>query len=342
MLPPAGPAAGVRRILVVKLRAIGDVLLSTVVTRNLREAYPEARIDFVTEPPSRGILDGNPYIDRIIIFRPGRENPLAFFWKLYRARYDLVFDLFCNPRSAQMTFATRAPVRVGYPFRGRAYAYNVRAVTRADRVHNAEFNLDAIRAAGIPTPFRVPVFAIPAEAQQWADSFLGERNPANPLIALNPSGTWETKRWGLDHFARLADLLHERHRADILLVWGPGEQSDALAIRSRMISPAIVPPATTLKELGALLRRCDFMISNDSGPMHIAAAVGTSVLGIFGPTNPRLQGPLNEKSAWVRNEGLDCLSCNLTACPIGNVCMTRLEVDTVLKAFENMRHAGAT
>jgi ADP-heptose:LPS heptosyltransferase len=97
--------------------------------------------------------------------------------------------------------------------------------------------------------------------------------------------------------------------------------------------PAQVIPKTTLSQLGAIIQRCAFIVSNDSGPMHIAASLGIPTLGIFGPTNPLQQGPYGDNHRWVRNEELDCLECSLTACPIGNLCMTQLEVERVLDAF---------
>jgi ADP-heptose:LPS heptosyltransferase len=122
----------------------------------------------------------------------------------------------------------------------------------------------------------------------------------------------------------------------ILLPWGPGEERDVELMRAKMHSPPIVPPSTTLLELAALLERCSLMVSNDSGPMHIAAAMGTPVVGIFGPTNPRLQGPYGAKAVTVRNESLDCLGCNLVVCPIGNPCMKDLTVQTVLEAIQKL------
>ena len=98
-----------------------------------------------------------------------------------------------------------------------------------------------------------------------------------------------------------------------------------------MKSAAFIPPPTTLRQLGALLKRCSIVVTNDSGPMHIAAAVGTPVLGIYGPTDPLLQGPCGENNVVVRNEGLNCLGCNLTVCPIGHPCMLGLGVETVLQ-----------
>ena len=331
---PALLVRPVRSILVIKPRAIGDVLLSTVVLPNLRSAFPDASISFLTEKAAGDIVCENPFVDEPIIFDASRDSFFALLLRLRRARYDIVFDLFCNPRSAQMTFATGAPVRVGYPFRGRAWAYTVHVETRADRVHNTEFNLDALASLGIPVTERRLCFPLPAaRLERMADSIRPLQTRCGPLIALNSSGTWESKRWGLEHFARLADLLVERLDANVMLLWGPGEEADVAAIRRYMRHDASPAPPTSIGELGALLAGCDYTVSNDSGPMHISAAVGTPTLGIFGPTNPFLQGPFHPDSAWVRLEGLDCLACNLTRCAIGNICMRDLDVETIYNAF---------
>ncbi|MFZ1729258.1 MAG: glycosyltransferase family 9 protein [Bacteroidota bacterium] len=337
-LYPALLVRPIRSILVIKPRAIGDVLLSTVVLPNLRAAFPEAKISFLTEVPAADIIRENPFVDQAIISNPTDKSFLRLLIELKRSSFDLVFDLFCNPRTAQMTFATRAPIRVGYPFRGRAWAYNVHVQTRADRIHNTEFNLDAISFLDIPIVERRLSFPLPTNRlAQYAEVTKSLRKRTGPLIALNSSGTWETKRWGLQHFAQLADLLIERFDANVMLLWGPGEEHDVSAIQKMMHSPCIIAPPTRIGELGALLANCDFTISNDSGPMHISAAVRTPTLGIFGPTNPYLQGPFHDQSSWVRLEGLDCLACNLTRCSIGNVCMQRLDVETVYNAFVELK-----
>ena len=103
-----------------------------------------------------------------------------------------------------------------------------------------------------------------------------------------------------------------------------------------MKGEGVIPPPTTLPQLGVLLKKCAFIVSNDSGPMHIAAAVGTPVLGIFGPTNPLLQGPYGESHLVVRREGLDCLGCNLTSCPIGHPCMKDLTVEMVMEGVDRL------
>ncbi|MCB2204332.1 glycosyltransferase family 9 protein [bacterium] len=328
----------IQSLLVIKPRAIGDVLLSTIVTPNLRSAFPDARIDFLTEKASADVIRDNPYIDNAIIFDSKRDAFTRLLYDLYSTGYDLVFDLFCNPRSAQMTAATRAPLRVGYPFRGRAWAYNFHLETRADRVHNTQFNLDALRQLDIPIISETVVFPLPEDVRdQMAETARGLRKRTGPLIALNPSGTWETKRWPLSQFAQLADRLIAEQNANIVILWGPGEQPDAEQIAREMSQEALLAPPTSIRELGAFLSVCDYTISNDAGPMHISAAVGTPTLGIFGPTNPELQGPWHPGSSWVRLEELDCLGCNLTSCDIDNICMRNLPVERVYDAFTELQ-----
>jgi heptosyltransferase-2/heptosyltransferase-3 len=223
--------------------------------------------------------------------------------------------------------------RVGYNFRGRQYAYNILVRPRGGEVHNTEFNLDPLRAFGAEIVDRGISFSISERDEECAARFVRqERLDGQLIVGLNPSGSWYTKRWGLKNFARLGDKLVESYKAKVLLLWGPGELQDVRRIQAMMRHPAIIPPRTTLKQLGAFLKRCSLVVSNDAGPMHLAAILGVPTLGIYGPTNPYLQGPLGERSSWVRLEGLGCLGCNFTACPIGHLCMERLTVDTVFDA----------
>jgi ADP-heptose:LPS heptosyltransferase len=249
-------------------------------------------------------------------------------------KYDLIIDLFSNPRSAIITRLSGARFRAGFPFRWRKYAYNIIIPPRAGNIHNIDFNLDALRRLDIPVLHFQPYFPLEGWAKQFAaEWFRGENLDGKQVVGLNPSGGWYTKRWGLEHYARLGDLIGQRYGASIIVLWGPGEEDDARFIQQRMKIPAQVIPKTTLSQLGAIIHRCAFIVSNDSGPMHIAASLGIPTLGIFGPTNPLQQGPYGINHRWVRNEELDCLECSLTACPIGNICMTQLEVERVLDAF---------
>lgn len=306
-------------------------------TKNLRLAYPGAQIHYLTESPSVEVLKGNPFVDDVVVYDRNSMSALDLIRAVRRGRYDLVIDLFGNPRTALLTRLSGAQQRVGFRFRGRTYAYNILAEPRGDRVHNTQFNLDALTPLGIAIQDRSIYFSFDDADARYVDSFLpAEFTGGAFVVCINSGGGWYTKRWGLERFAGLADRLVEEFNARIVLPWGPGQISDAEEISRKMIRRAFIPPATTLRQLGALLRRCSIVVTNDSGPMHIAAAVGTPILGIYGPTDPRLQGPYGDNHVVVRNEGLDCLGCNLTSCPIGHPCMLGLSIETVLRGVREL------
>ena len=329
----------VRKILVIKLRAIGDVILSTIVLKNLRAAFPNAVIHFLTEKASTPIVHDNPEIDDVVMFHLPTTGSWKFLRQLRAKQYDLVIDLFCNPRSAFMTFFSGARYRVGYPFRGRSYAYNILVPKRKEIAHNVEFNLDALRRIAVPIVDRSISLSVDPEASARMKEFLSPFIASEkPLVILNPHCTRETNKWGLEHFAELGDAITEKLGYQIIIIWGPGEYDDAIRVKGLMRNEAIITPQTSVKDLIALISLCDFIITNDSGPKHIAAAVGTASLGINGPTNPFMQGAYSENSAWVRMDELDCIACNLTKCKIGNICMTNLSVERVFAAFEKLVH----
>lgn len=323
--------SGIKRILVIKLRAIGDVVLSTVVLKNLRQAFPNATLDFLTEYPSKEVVFGNPNVDTVFAFNIKEETGLSLIMKIRRQRYDLVIDLFGNPRSAIVAYCSGAKYRMGYRFGWRKYCYNIVVEPRGGEVHNTEFNLDALKAINVPVTEKSPFFPVSEEARVFADDFFRKESLSGKfVVAINPGGGWYTKRWRAKSYAELGDRLRAEFDACIIITWGPGEEKLAEEIRSAMGGSATLIPRSTLKELGAILERCSLMVTNDSGPMHIAAVLGTPIVAIYGPTHPELQGPVTENAGIVQKKELSCLGCNLTECPIGNPCMEGLEVDVVL------------
>jgi len=333
---------------VIKLRALGDVIMATPVLENLRQAFPSATIEFLTETACAPVVHRHPALDEVIVLdRQGwRRLPLLdrvranleFIRRLRRKRYDLVIDLFGNPRSALLTLLSGAKTRVGYRFRFRRFAYNRIVVPRGDRVHEVEFNLDAVRALGVPvvtTDLRVATEPNSATQVQdfWQSQALASRRY---VIGLNASGGWYTKRWPLQHFAELGDQLQQSLEAQVVLIWGPGEIEDAREIANRMHTKPLLAPATDVNALAILLARLDLLVSNDSGPLHLAVAMKTPVVGFYGPTRPELQGPWGERHEVAFHAGLPCLGCNGVSCNIGtHDCMQNLSVGTVMRAVQN-------
>lgn len=325
--------SAIRRILVIKPRAIGDVLLSTAVLPGLRREFENSSIDFLVEGFASPVLEGNPYINDIVSYDTRRDSSISIILRVRRRRYDLVIDLFANPRTAVITLLSSAKYRVGFPFKWRRLAYNVVVPPRSGKAHNVEFNLDALRRIGIRVTSPTPAFYLDEASQRFAASFLSKNKlELGEFISINIGGGWKIKKFPINKFVELCAMIGTRLHRRVVVLYGPDEEEDASRI-SRS-SGAILAPPTSLKEMGAMLRQSEALVTNDSGPMHIAAALGVPTLAIFGPTSPRLQGPYGNVSEIVRNEQIDCLECNLTKCPIGNLCMTELETESVFRHLE--------
>ncbi len=347
--------AQIKKILIIKLRAIGDVVLATPVIENLRAAFPEATIDFLTETPSVPIVEANPLLNGVVEYPRQRWERLSastrlfrdarFLFRLRKASYELVLDLFGNPRSAFMTWITGAPLRVGYDFRGRQLAYNRVVHNRGAEVHEVEFNLDALRSLDIPIRTNRPKIWVRESDRQVVRRWLASSGiDASLKIGLNPSGSWPAKRWPEAHWVALGKMLRGKTGATVLVLWGPGEKADAERLVRKIGAGALLAPPTTLLQLAALCENLSLFVSNDAGPMHISAAVGTPTIGLYGPTNSRLQGPFGEKGRAVANWRIPCLGCNRLACPISD-CMNYLTPEMVfseVERFLNEANVGGT
>ncbi|MGH2574263.1 MAG: glycosyltransferase family 9 protein, partial [Ignavibacteria bacterium] len=302
----------INKILIIKTAAIGDVLLSTPVIENLRHNFPDAKIVFLTQKYCKEVLTENPYLDRVLTYDTATDSSYCLIKNIREQRYDLVVDLFGNPRTALITFLSKAKYRVGYKFRFRSYAYNIKARPRSGEVHNIEFNLDALRILGLNIISYKPYFGFNEIQNEFANNFfnrnhLSEKN----VIGINPGGTWPTKVWYIEKFAELINLLKNKYK--ILIFWGyESERIEAEKLKQTAGDNIYLIPEVDLKYMASLIKKCRVFITNDTGPMHIAWALGVRVAAIFGPTNSKLQGPLNDNSLVLQNESLPCLGCNLT------------------------------
>lgn len=331
--------AGINKILVIKPAAIGDVLLAAPVIENLRHNFPQGEIFFLTQKYCREVLKGNPFLNAILTYDLNTDSSYCLIKNIRKQRYDLVIDLFCNPRTAFITFMSRAKYRVGYKFRLRSYAYNIKVEPRGNEVHNIDFNLDALRKLGLDVITRQPCFYLSDIYKEYADKFLKENNLNDrQIIGINPAGSWETKVWYPEKFSELIKLLDRNFK--FLLFWGNQNEKDvAEKIKKNSDNNVMLIPEVDLKMMSALIKKCSVFITHDSGPMHIASVIGVPVVAIFGPTNPKLQGPVGSNSIVVRNEILKCLGCNLTNlqdCKFNHACMKDLNAENVFMMLPNL------
>ena len=363
-------------ILVVKLATIGDLLLATPALRALRETYPRARIDLLVTPASAGLLDGWEVIDRVIVLdkylfdypqqllrHPANLRRLQPLWRELRGgHYEAVvlmhhLTLFFGRLKHQLLMrATGARWRVGLD-NGHGWFLNARVKDDGfGALHEAEYNLALAGAMGATTgdtQLELPISD--EERRQARELVYGESAPAHaarPIIAMHPgSGGYSTaRRWSPERFAQLADTLYADVGGQLLLVGGPEEAALHEQILSMMRSAM---PARSLagkgsiKVTAAVLELADLFIGNDAGPMHLAAAVGTPVVAIFGLSNADAWGPYTgnapERRALVVKLDLPCMPCfysgHLLGTPEGCTtrdCLAMLGVDPVAVAARKL------
>jgi ADP-heptose:LPS heptosyltransferase len=289
------------------------------------------------------LLEENPDVDRVLTFdRRSFRSQALLYARLARGGYDVVLDLVSTPRSAVMTALTRAAVRVGFDLPGRSWAYTQRLprepVGPAGPVlrYAPESALDQVRLLGLRADDVSLHFHVRREAAAAMDDWLARQGlgTERPLVACLPAGSWPAKTWPPERFAAALDLLADE--VDVVWLWGPGERDLAEDCRARMRTPSRVAPETDWQRLGGLLRRCRLLVGNDSGPKHVAVALGVPTVTIFGPTNPRTWHPPDGPHTALTVEGLDCLHCNANTCPLEGArhmrCMRDLSVERVAQA----------
>ena len=325
----------IKKILCIKPRGIGDIIHSTIVLENLAEYFPAAEIHYLTEEFAKRAVENNPFVKKVLTFRK-KDFVLKVVKKIKKEKFDLIFDFWSNPKTAQMTFLSGAKYRVGFNHRGRKYAYNIKTKSNNPDLHAAENHLVLLEYLGIPIISKKTLFYLSDIEKNFAKRFIKQSVQSELIIGILPSGGWESKRCELEKWIEICKAINEKFKVRFLILWGPGDEIDAEKIKLGMNEFAIKIPKTTVGELSALINECDLVIANDSGPMHISAALGIPTLGIFGPTNPAAHRPYSVNSDYVIKKDLHCIICNKLTCPYDHECMKELPVDDVIQKVEKL------
>lgn len=335
-----------RRILIIKPSALGDVVHTLPVLNLLRRRWAEAHIAWVVGGAFAELLEGHPQLSEVIRFERRRfargwRDPSAaaglfrFGRELRHGEFDLVIDLQGLLRSGWMTMRTRAPVRVGFS-NARELAhlfYTHRIPTEIGEQHAIDRYLALCEALGCgrePVEFRFHVTG--ADRARVAELVGRVRRYA----VLLPGTNWMTKRWPVEEFAALVRPLRERFELESIVCGAP----DTAEIASRITGAINLAGRTNLRELVALLERADIVIANDSGPMHIAAALGRPLVTVFGPTNPVRTGPYRRIDSVARID-IECSPCYSRRCSHQS-CLRWLSVEHVLEVSKAQLHDTAS
>ena len=346
------PSSRPERILVRAVNWLGDAVLTTPALGALRAACPQARITIAAKPLVAELFCHHPDIDEIEVYdKDGRHSGaigmLRKAAELRRRRFDAALLLQNAFDAAALSFLAGVPERMGYATDGRRLLLS-RAVPVTEEIlslHHAEYYLFLLRELGVPRPenprlslrvteeevasmrFRLAALGIPEEKR---------------ILGINPGATYgSAKRWFPERFAAVADALSEEWQAAVVLMGSVPEMPLSAEIEQAMRrKPVNLAGRTTVRELMALLASCSFLVTNDSGPMHIGAAFGVPIAAIFGPTDWRKTSPWTEKANIVRVD-VDCSPCHLRVCNRGHECMLGVTAEMVVQAArKQMAEAG--
>jgi heptosyltransferase I len=331
-----------QRICVIKPSALGDIVQSLPLLGALRQRFPSARISWVVNRELSDLLTGHPELHEVIPF--DRRGPLSsvgqLLWDLRQRRFDLAFDLQGLLRTGLMTLATGARLRIGLETarEGSALACHelIPGTSRQVPAHQRYWRVaETLKVGDLPRLARVPTTA--ADRSWVLDRLWGL---PRPLVAVHPGAKWVTKRWPPEKFAELAVRFARRYAGTVITVGGNGDWPAATTITAavgesggRAVNLA---GTTTLRQLAALLGAVDLVVSNDSGPMHLAAAMGTPVVGIFTCTSPVISGPAGPGHRVVATH-LPCAAGYHKTCPHRGpdhlACFRELDVERAWSAF---------
>jgi ADP-heptose:LPS heptosyltransferase len=336
-----------RKILIIRLRAIGDVLLCTPIVRALRKKFPQAQIDFLTEKQPAEILKNNSYLSKIYVL-PKHESVLSYCFVLKNIienHYNWVLDFFGNPRSAWITWLTFSKLRMGYAHRFRKWAYTHPIPLNRIRRYQVEVNLKFLEFLKIPFDNFQLDFFLTSEEYSWGKKTIDQLNFGKFKIALNPTGSWPAKCWPLEYWEKLIFEINSHFKTRPILLWGP-DTNWAIEFQKKMEDRLIIAPRTDLRQLASLIAQVQLLVGNDGAPQHIAQALGTRSLTIFGPTwGVSWTKPVDSRHQYLQ-EFLDCGPCDQTQCHFPTSveqgehsyqeCLTRITPRRVLMAMEKM------
>lgn len=335
-----------KKILVRGTNWLGDAVMTIPAMLRLRESFPNAHITLLAPPRAAEIFTGFPQVDEIIPYRRKEEGKKAFLETMQRLRgerFDLAI-LFQNAfEAALLTFLGRAKLRIGFDTQGRGFLLTHKLRTPPHNRHQTNDYLDLIFEAerillnsSPQNIHRFPVMAAQASQVSSASDLLtqyGVKNGNHKLIVLNAGATnSRAKCWPENYFAELADRMVDELNAKIILIGAGSERENAERVIAQMKRPGNalnLAGKSTIPELIGILAKANLVITNDTGPAHVAAALSVPTLTIFGPTNEFETAPLGKKSELIRAAGIECERCMHRECPIDHRCMTRIKSEDV-------------
>ena len=327
-----------KNVLIIKLRYIGDVLLATPTVRAIKAAQPDVTVTMMVNRGTEDVLSGNLDLEEVVVLDKGSLGAQSrLIASLRSRRFDTVVDLTDGDRSAFLSWISGASVRIGFNdehrWRGKYYTQVVQSLSGIQ--HRIDRDLDALKPMSIQAGSKDLHLRVTPEEVDSADQLLDQLGVqrSQSMVILQPGARYWFKAWPPERYAELADRLTSQYGCHVLIGGSSADLDLAQQIRQMAKSrPTIMAGRTTIKQFAAIAKRSALFVGSDSGAMHIAAAVGTSVVALFGPSNPREWGPRGGLVE-VLYKGLDCRICFHPTCQRGEQnCMRLITIDEVMLA----------
>ena len=342
---------GIKKVMIRSANWVGDAVMSLPAIQALRFNLPNAEISILAKPWVSEIFQGNPVVDRVILYQsPGIHEGLSGKWRLARElkkeHFDLVVLIQNAFEAALISLMAGVPQRAGYNTDGRSIllTHPVTVNRRVKSGHQVDYYLELVRALGFQAVDRIPSLKVAKDRQVEANQTLKSLGveESEKIVGISPGATYgSAKEWFPERYGELAGRIAQDLTKRILIFGNQSDQRVAAQVREKAKFSLIdLTGSTTLAQAVALIARCHLFITNDSGLMHVAAALGIPLIAIFGSTDPEKTGPLSAASRVLRKP-VPCAPCLKTECPENRKCMSLLSVEEVYEEVKAVWGAQA-
>ncbi|MGB2599594.1 MAG: lipopolysaccharide heptosyltransferase II [Candidatus Omnitrophota bacterium] len=329
-----------KRILIFELNWMGDILFSFPFIRAIRKAYPDAYISCVVVPRYADMLTHNPWINFVHVLSDNNKissirEKLAFAGMIRKEEYDTCFILKPSSSKAIMAVLAGIPERIG--FAGKKAPLTGEVATPPEDLHRADQVLSLAGAVGVTKADGTYEYFFGKENEEKANAVLREAGGGvYRMVAINPGGNWPPKRWPAENFIRLSKMILENFENVEVMVTGAEKDTELASGIVEAVGDKkcySIAGKTKLNELAALFKKCDLAVSSDSGPLHLASALGMTTIGLFGPTSPKITGQRGRARNIVISKDVGCeIPCYVEECDKDHECMKAITVEEVFRA----------
>lgn len=332
--------SAINKVLLVRLRRIGDVVMTTPAIAVLRKGFPSVHISYVIEAPYRDLVEGNPHVDRVIVLpKPmSTKNFVNVTRAIRKERFDAAIDFHGGPTASLLTFFSGAKNKIGYRIKYKSFIYDTKLPRGrpAGHLHSVENHINLVKALGIRVPASPPLFLpepLDSEKKKIQDFFSDNHIRESRVVVLHIGAGNEFREWGIDNWAKFASILTKKQDVKIVMIGSAEETGTANQILEVQPSSVLsLVGKLKLRELKELIARASLYVGPDSGPMHIAASTATPIVAFFGPNLSAYNSPWQSRAVIIEKD-LSCRPCDQRRCISGDFrCMQSITPEEVYDA----------